>query len=483
MASTTSLNSPPRKQPKVLIFPFMSKGHTIPLIHLAHLLHTHHNLSITFFTTPLNSPFIRASLSASQAEIVELPFPTGIDGLPPGIESTDKLPSMSLFLPFIDATRLLKPHFERELARLLAHADIRFMVADCFHSWAQGSASARGVPGFVFYGMGNFPMTASRIVAVDRPHARVVSDDEPFSLGVGGDPLAHVTFTKSDLNPPFADPDPDPADPQYEFIIRCAIEISSCRGIIVNSFYELESRYVDYWNERFGLLLYNVGPLCPTGPARQSVPSNWSGWLDMKRQQNRPVLYVAFGTQAEVSETQLNALAYGLENSGVDFMWVVRNPWPGLAGFEARLGERGFVVREWVDQVSVLGHEGVRGFLSHCGWNSVMESVCARVPLLAWPMMAEQFMNARLVVDELGIGLRVRTRDGKKRGGFVEAEEIERMVWELMVGEKGRVAAERVEEVNRAARRAIEVGGSSERCLGGLVGLLCGGDGLEKGMG
>ncbi|KAK1296092.1 UDP-glycosyltransferase 90A1 [Acorus calamus] len=474
MASTTSPPPSARHQPKVLIFPFMSKGHTIPLIHLAHLLHTHHNLAITFFTTPLNSPSKRASLSASQAELVELPFPTDVDGLPPGIESTDKLPSMSLFPPFLHASRFLKPHFERELAHLLARADVRFIVADSFLGWAQTSASTLGVPGFAFYGMGNFATLASRVVAVDRPHARVASDDEPFSLGAWGGPLADVTLTKSELSWPFHDP--DPVRPLKAIVIRSGLEVSSCRGVIVNSFYELEPRYVDYWNERFCPPLYNVGPLCLAVPVRQSGPTEWSGWLDMKREQNRPVLYVSFGTQAEVSETQLSALAAGLENSGVDFMWVVRRPVPGLAGFEARVRERGLVVHEWVDQVSVLGHESVRGFMSHCGWNSVMESVCARVPLLAWPMMAEQFMNARLVVDELGIGLGVRARDGKRRG-FVEAEEVERMVRELMVGEKGRVAAERVEEAGRAARGAMEAGGSSERCLGGLVGLFCG-DGL-----
>ncbi|KAK1272952.1 UDP-glycosyltransferase 90A1 [Acorus gramineus] len=353
---------------------------------------------------------------------------------------------MSLFLPFIDATRLLKPHFER--------ADVRFIVADSFLGWAQTSASALGVPGFAFYGMGNFATLASRVVAVDRPHAPVASDDEPFCLGAGGGPLADVTLTKSELSPPFHNP--DPVSPLKEIVISSGLEVSPCRGVIVNSFYELEPRYVDYWNERFGPLLYNVGPLCLAAPARQSAPTEWSGWLDMKCEQNRPVLYVAFGTQAEVSETQLSALAAGLENSGVDFMWVVRRPVPGLARFEARVRERGLVVHEWVDQVSVLRHESVRGFMSHCGWNSVMESVCARVPLLAWPMMAEQFMNARLVVDELGIG------DGKRRG-FVEAEEVERMVRELMVGEKGRVAVERVEEAGRAARGAIEEGGSNNR--------------------
>ncbi|WMV15165.1 hypothetical protein MTR67_008550 [Solanum verrucosum] len=67
------------------------------------------------------------------------------------------------------------------------------------------------------------------------------------------------------------------------------------------------------------------------------------------------------------------------------------------------------MVTEWVDQREILSHGSVEGFLSHCDWNSVVESICAKVPILAWPMMADQHLNARMVVEEIKIGLRVET--------------------------------------------------------------------------
>ncbi|MQK22673.1 hypothetical protein EI013_30365, partial [Escherichia coli] len=93
---------------------------------------------------------------------------------------------------------------------------------------------------------------------------------------------------------------------------------------------------------------------------------------------------------AEMSHEQLEEIATGLEESMVNFLWVIRKDEWGLPdGFEEKVKSRGIVVREWVDQREILMHESVEGFLSHCGWNSVLESICAGVPILAWPMMAE----------------------------------------------------------------------------------------------
>ena len=99
----------------------------------------------------------------------------------------------------------------------------------------------------------------------------------------------------------------------------------------------------------------------------------------------------------------------------------------------------------WVDQTEILNHESVEGFLSHCGRNSAMEAICAGVPILAWPMMAEQLLNARMVVEEIKIGLRVETVDGSVRG-FVKAEGLEKMVKKLMEGEEGEVVRKKVKE-------------------------------------
>ena len=157
-------------------------------------------------------------------------------------------------------------------------------------------------------------------------------------------------------------------------------------GVIFNCFHELEHLFVDYWNRECSPKAWSVGPLRLVEPPKESHSKPaWVQWLDKKREQGSCVLYVAFGSQADISPGQLKEIATGLEESRVNFLWVTRKREAEvLEGFEERVKDRGIVVREWVDQREILMHECVQGFLSHCGWNSVMESICAGVHGRCW---------------------------------------------------------------------------------------------------
>ena len=98
----------------VVLFPFMSKGHTIPILHLAHL-HLHCRLTVTIFTTSANYPFIFEPLNDTTVTTLDLPFAHNVPDIPVCIESTDKLPLMSMFRSFTKATKLMQPDFERAL--------------------------------------------------------------------------------------------------------------------------------------------------------------------------------------------------------------------------------------------------------------------------------------------------------------------------------------------------------------------------------
>lgn len=153
--------------------------------------------------------------------------------------------------------------------------------------------------------------------------------------------------------------------------------------MITNSFYELEPRFADYFNKHLWPKSWCVGPLCLAKRAMISqTDETWMQWLNNKLTEKQPVLYVAFGTQAEVSAEQMQEIAKGLESSNTCFIWVTRqNAMEHLQGFE----NRALIVKEWVDQNAVLNHKSIKGFLSHCGWNSVFsESIPAKVPILAW---------------------------------------------------------------------------------------------------
>lgn len=453
--------------PHIVIFPFPAKGHTIPLLHLAHLIHRRGLATLTFFTTPLNAPFIRHSLAGTDAAVVELPFPQCAPDIPPNVESTDGLHSMAQFLPFVAAIKFLRPLFERALRSLLP--TVSFLISDGFLSWTADSASELGMPRIVFYGMGSFSFTVQHVLERDRPFSGLDTPEKSVSVPV----FPNLKLTEHDLCPPLDGPNPQ--GPFFDFMKETKEALSRSQGLIINSFYELEPAFFDYWNASIGPKAWCIGPLCLAKALVAKERSALIDWLDSKLAADKPVLYVAFGTQAEVSNLQLKEIAVGLEMSGVDFVWVVRASGADLGdGFESRVGERGKVVREWVDQYEILQHESVRGFVSHCGWNSVLESVCAGVPILAWPMMAEQPMNAKLVVDELRIGVRVRSSDGT-RYGLVKGEDLARMVRDLMIGgERGKEAANNVKILAGEARKAAESRGSSGRMLEEMITVVSG---------
>ncbi|XP_055803507.1 UDP-glycosyltransferase 90A1-like [Solanum dulcamara] len=192
-----NLASPPTVH--VVLFPFMSKGHTIPMFDLARLLLTR-NISITIFTTPANRPFFSDSLPNTNINIIEIPFPQNIQGVPPDVESTDKLISMSLLYIFANATKLMKPHFEKALESL---PPVTFMITDGFLSWTLDSANKTGIPRLVYYGISAFSWALS--ISALSVLRKEVSDDESYQ--VPDFPWIKLTRNDFDLSltqrPPF----------------------------------------------------------------------------------------------------------------------------------------------------------------------------------------------------------------------------------------------------------------------------------------
>ncbi|WZZ79991.1 hypothetical protein YC2023_100563 [Brassica napus] len=400
----------------------MSKGHMIPMLQLARLLLSHSftkDISVTVFTTPLNRPFVADSLSDTKATIITLPFPKNVPEIPPGVECTDKLPAISsLYVPFTRATKSMQPDFERELTSL--------------------------------------PRVKSETEAVAVPE------------------FPWIKVRKCDFVEDMFDTKPT-TDPGFELILDQCASMSQSQGIIFNTFDDLEPVFIDFYKRTRELKPWALGPLCLgknslEDEGEEKVKSVWMKWLDEKRDKGCYVLYVAFGSQAEISREQVEEIASGLEESKVNFLWVVKGNEIGK-GFEERVGERGMVVKdEWVDQRKILEHESVRGFLSHCGWNSLMESICAEVPILAFPVAAEQPLNAMLVVEELRVAERVvAASDGAVRRG-----EVAEKVKELMEGEKGKELRRNVEVYGKKAKKALEEGvGSSWKNLKNLINEFC----------
>ncbi|CAA0830316.1 UDP-glycosyltransferase 86A1 [Striga hermonthica] len=188
-----------------------------------------------------------------------------------------------------------------------------------------------------------------------------------------------------------------------------------------------------------------------------------SGWLDSKPAGS--VLYVSFGSLVETNEHVICEVAHGLLLSGVNFIWVLREGIIGSGdvtnvlpvGFADEIKDKALVV-PWCDQIRVLSSPAVGGFLTHCGWNSTLESMWCGVPMICYPLTYDQPTNAKIVVDDLGIGIRLC-----ERGGTVDRVEVGERIKDFVsvpVGERLREEARKVKEKFRSA---VEVGGSSER--------------------
>ena len=229
--------------------------------------------------------------------------------------------------------------------------------------------------------------------------------------------------------------------------------------------------------------VWAVGPLLPLEDdvagfnnrgGSSSVPCDQvMTWLDARP--DNSVVYVCFGSRTSLDTKQMEVLASALEISGVQFILCVRNGSDeGRVdvdrgeipdGFEDRVEGKGFVIKGWAPQVVILKHRAVGAFLTHCGWNSVLEGVTAGKVMLTWPMGSDQYTNAKLLVDQLGVGIRV----AEDTENIPESIEMARLLVEsVSVTRPERV---RVKELSGAALGAIK-GGSSDKDLDGFVKLL-----------
>ncbi|XP_027344102.1 crocetin glucosyltransferase, chloroplastic-like [Abrus precatorius] len=242
--------------------------------------------------------------------------------------------------------------------------------------------------------------------------------------------------------------------------------------ILVNTFEALEPealRAVDKFN------MISIGPLIPSAlldgkdhcdtsfGADIFLPSNgYVEWLDSKAE--KTVVYVSFGSWCVLSKVQMEEIARALLDCGCLFLWVIREKEKEEElSCREELGKRGKIVK-WCSQLEVLSHPSLGCFVTHCGWNSTMESLVCGVPVVAFPQWADQKTNAKLVEDVWKIGVRVDHRVNEER--LVQRDEIRRCLEAVMgSGEKGEELRRNAIKWKGLAREAVEESGSSEKNL------------------
>ncbi|XP_076905827.1 zeatin O-glucosyltransferase-like isoform X2 [Bidens hawaiensis] len=217
-------------------------------------------------------------------------------------------------------------------------------------------------------------------------------------------------------------------------------------------------------------LIWALGPFNPVNIQRSKFSGKDGGpveqclnWLD--KQASNSVIFVSFGTTTSFTKQQITQIAIGLENSEQKFLWVVRDADRGdfekdniirielPEGFEDRVKDWGLVVREWAPQLDILAHPSIGGFMSHCGWNSCIESMSMGVPIAAWPMHSDQPNNTVLVTKILKVGIVVK--DWCPREQVVAAVVVETSVRRLMCSKEGEEIRKRAVAMGHYIRMAV----------------------------
>ncbi|KAI3474617.1 hypothetical protein Pfo_029786 [Paulownia fortunei] len=437
-----------------ILIPFMAPGHIIPMIDMAKLL-AERSVRVTIIVTPLNatrfsSVIDRAVESGLSIRLLQIRFPCQEAGLPPGCESADSLPSYDLIRNFFVAINMLQQPLEEMLKELKPSPSC--IICDKHIAWTADTCTKFQIPRIIFDGMSCSSQLIMHRLYVSKIHESV-PPTEPFVVPGLPD---RIEFTKLQLPGMF---NPGSMD-VGEFREQVRKTESLAYGVVVNSFEELEKRYLDEFRKVKGGKVWSIGPLslCSNDNLDRAQRGNQASidteqclkWLDNRKPGS--VIYACLGSLSRLSPDQFIELALGLESSSFPFILVVKGgaksaeieKWILDVGFEERTKERGLLIRGWAPQVLILSHSSIGGFLTHCGWNSTLEGICA------------QFLNEKLVVQILETGVGVGAQAVMFRDGIKTA--IERV---MDKGKEGCERRKKAQVLGEMAKRSVEIGGSS----------------------
>ncbi|KAL6202946.1 hypothetical protein ACLB2K_026650 [Fragaria x ananassa] len=454
-------------KPHAIFIPYPLQGHVIPSVELAIKLASR-GFKITFVNTQSihhhtskAQPKTGGNLFAAAREAGhDIDYTTVSDGLP---VEFDRSLNHDQFMASL--LHVFSAHVDELVGKLVksseSTAPVTCLIADTFFVWPGQVAKKYDLLYVSFW-------TEPALVYSLYYHVDLLRKNGHFAChDVREDDIDYIPGVKSI----------DPRDMMS--YLQDANITTVCHQIIFNAFKDVrESHYVlcntveEIESETIAPLhakipFYAIGPLFPNRFNKSIVAtslwseSDCSQWLNTKPQGS--VLYVSFGSYAHVSKRDLIEIAEGLELSKVNFVWVLRpdivssedtDPLP--FGFKERTSDRGIII-QWCCQKSVLAHPAIGGFLTHCGWNSTLESIWCGVPLLCFPLLTDQFTNRKLIVDDWKVGTNLCDRK------VVKKKVVSNKINHLMDVKSGDEFRKAVAKVRKTMEDALKPNGSSDQ--------------------
>ncbi|PWA44916.1 UDP-glucuronosyl/UDP-glucosyltransferase [Artemisia annua] len=450
---------------QVVVVPYPGRGHINPLLNLCHLLSSklnQNNYNTTIFSVVVTEEwlgFLNPDPVQTNVRFVTIP-----NVLPSELNRGSNLVS------FINAVyNKMEGPFEEMLDKMEVKVDL--IIADATMNWPVDVANRRNIPLAAYW-----PMSATMFSVMH--HVDLLESHHHLYVDVsekGNESIDYIPGISSlkvaDIPEVFHGRFRQTTDGIVPNIFSGMAPnlISTTKKadcVLISTTYELESKVIDALRARIDIPVYTSGPNIPYSIPNQTKPNPSSHepfylkWLESKSP--RTVLYVSLGSFLSVSSAAVDEIVAGLTQSGVNFLWVARGETVKL---QEMCGEKGLVV-EWCDQLRVLSHSSIGGFWTHCGWNSVKESVFSGVPMLTFPIQFDQPLNSIAIVKDWKIGLKMRKEvEVFKRDKiaelvrqFTDSESVERI--EMM---------ERAKKLQDICQSSVNKGGSANKDLDDFI--------------
>ncbi|KAK2366432.1 UDP-glycosyltransferase [Trifolium repens] len=462
----------------IVMYPALGSGHLMSMVELGKLILTQQpsfSIIILILTPPnkntTNKDINPKTLSPQEQYIdsVSATFPSINFHYIPQVSCPTTLPQ---HLITFEVSHESNNHVENILHSISKTTNLKAVILDFFTYSASYVTIKLEIPTYFYCTSGAIFLAIFLHFPTVHKNATKPITDLHMPLDIPGTP---VNLTIDD----YPDDVKDSESKGYQFLLESAKTMRECVGIIVNSFDAIEGRAIKALNE--GLCvpdgktpsIFCVGPLIT--PCYGGDETGCLGWLESQPSQS--VVLLSFGSMGRFSKAQLNEIALGLEKSEQRFLWIARADLDSEElsldellpkGFFERTKEKGMVVRNWAPQGAILSHDSIGGFVTHCGWNSVLEAVCEGVPMVAWPLYAEQKLNKVILVEEMKVALELN----KSKDGYVSATELGDRVKELMDSNKGKEIRQTIFKMKINATEANAGNGSSFVALTRLGQLL-----------
>ncbi|XP_060180153.1 UDP-glycosyltransferase 86A2-like [Lycium barbarum] len=463
-------------KPHAILVCYPLQGHVIPTIHLAIKL-ARKGFTITFINTQsTHTQITRKSgdgeediFSSVRGQDLDIRYITVSDGLPVNFDrSLNHDQFMACLLHVFSA------HVEEALLKIVqskVDPPVSCLIADSFFVFPGKLAKKYGLRYIAFW-------TETALVFTLYYHLHLLKLHGHFDcIGMREDPIDYIPGVKSikpkDLMSYVQET--DTTSVCHHIIFSAFQDVRNADFILCNTVQELEPETISAL--QIEKPFFAIGPIFPPEFATSGVATSMCSeyectqWLDMQQQAN--VLYVSFGSYAHITKNDLIEIAYGLALSKVSFVWVLRpdivssdDPNPLPEDFKGEISGRGLIV-PWCCQKQVLTHSAIGGFLTHCGWNSVLEAIWCGVPLLCFPLLTDQFTNRKLVVDDWKIGLNLCDKNP------VSKFEISEKIQHLMFGEASDGYRNEMQKAKETLANASRGEGSSDKNLDSFISSVC----------